>query len=218
MDWTCLLYYVLACLGGAVLSWLLFGNKSKFQETEDSLRREKNANATLLKDFSDFRMEAKAKVHTKDAEISLLKKKLEEHKRVSSNGNTNDEIKKWKQQAKELEAKLISSSKSGGSESKIISSLRAQLTQKDQLLQEKEAQLKKTKGPLPLFGSKMSQLQNEELTLLTKQVTQQKKKIKKLKKQLKSSTSNLEIENLIKALKKKSKKKQAKKKSKKTPT
>jgi uncharacterized coiled-coil protein SlyX len=213
MDWTCLLYYILACLGGAVLSWLLFGNKSKFQETEDALTREKNANATLLKDFSDFRMDAKAKVHTKDAEISLLKKKLEEHKRIHSNGNTSDEIRKWKQQAKELEAKLISSSKSGGSESKIVSTLRAQLAQKDQLLKEKEAELKKTKGPLPLFGSKMSQLQEEELTLLTKQVAEQKKKIKKLKKQLNSSTSNHEIETLIRYLKKKAKKKKAKKKS-----
>lgn len=215
MDWTCLLYYILACLGGGVLSWLLFGNKSKLQDTVDSLNREKNANATLLKDFSDYRMEAKAKVHTKDAEISLLKKKIEENKRVSSNGNSALELKKWKQQAKELEEKLMNGPQHS-SESKVIATLKAQLDKKDQLIKEKDLELKKGKGSLPIFGSKMSQLQEEELNLLTKQVDQQKKKIKKLKKQLgkKNNTNKLEIEKLLKRLNKKSKKKKGKKKSK----
>lgn len=208
MDFKCLIYYVLSCIGGGFLSWLIFGNKSRQSELESNILNLQDSHSTILGDFNKYRTEAKAKIRTKDAEISLLKKKLDEGKRIQSNGNNLDEVEKWKRQVKSLEKELV---KNPGSESKVITDLKAQLEEKNQLLLKKEEQLKKRQTPPANFNSKMSQLQEEEIRLLTKQLEEEKKKVKKLKSP-NAKASELELIKLLRQLDKKKKKKRKKKK------
>ena len=216
MDLKCLIYYILSCLGGGVLSWLIFGNKSKQHEAENNALRLQDSNSTILGDFNKYRTDAKAKIYTKDAEISLLKKKLEESKRIQSNGNNLAEVERWKRQVKNLEKELIKKPNSDKSESRLVSDLRAQLDKKNKLLKEKEDQLKKSQGSPAKFNTKFSQLQEEEIRLLAKQLGEQKKKVKKLKKS-KGSTSELELKKLLRQLDKRKKKKKKSKKKKGNP-
>ena len=216
MDFECLLLYAASCILGGLLSWLIFGFRSKDSEAEINLKNLRDSNATILGDFNTYRTDTKAKIYTKDAEISLLKKKLEEIKRVQSNGNNHAEVEKWKRQAKSLEKELIKNPNSGKSESKLVSDLRAQLDKKNKLLKEKEDQLKKSQGSPAKFNTKFSQLQEEEIRLLAKQLGEQKKKVKKLKKS-KGSTSELELKKLLRQLDKRKKKKKKSKKKKGNP-
>jgi len=189
MDLLCLLYYAVACLGGGLLSWLMFSNGSHTKQLKLQADKDRNTLNELLTEFNTHRTDSKAKIYTKDAEIALLKKKLKERKDLSSANGSETELIKWKSKVRALEQQIhtnktvAKSTASEESERKLKT-----LQERNKSLQEKIAELtqrledlKSSQSAQPEGSPKALELKDQEIASLQRKLKKAKKKAKKQK-------------------------------------
>jgi|GEM_PF-3253647 len=204
MDWMCFLYYVLACLGGAVLSWLIFNNNGKLEALQkDSANSKADLNKLLL-EFKAYREDSKAKIYTKDAEISLLKKKM---KSASNNEALAKELTQQKTKYRTLQNKLLlleTTRPDRTQDAATIKKLKSDLKDHMAIVEDKNSTIKRmqanliTQNPSSETIDKAAYEQN--IKKQKKQLKRLQKKYKKLKSQ--STAETLDIDKLITLLKK----------------
>lgn len=215
MDWMCLLYYVLACLGGAILSWLIFNKRG---ENDILLKESSQSKATLnklLTEFNTYKQDSKAKIYTKDAEISLLKKKLtsaEVNDKSSDNGKIAKELTEQKTKYRTLQNKLLlmetTRPKTIDSHDRALKELNDELAEHRVIIEDKNATITRMRTELQEAATLTEAADNPETdSAASLEIQKLKKQRKKLRKKLRemqaqSNAETLDIDKLISLLKK----------------
>lgn len=184
-----MLYYVASAFLGGLLSWLLFGKNDKIKQLEQDSQREKAATANLISDHNNFKMDTNAKLNMREAEISLLKKKLDN----ASSGVSANELAKWKLKVKSLENQLSKNPKSDK-----LKKLEFELTSSIDVIKDKNATIKKLKNDLSKSLEKDVKIPADKKLVGAKSLKKLKKKLKKYKKLANAplQESTLEVESL----------------------
>jgi len=208
----CLLYYVLACLGGALLSWLIFNKRG---ENDILLKESSQSKATLnklLTEFNTYKQDSKAKIYTKDAEISLLKKKL-----TVAEGNDNSKLAKelteQKTKYRTLQNKLLlmetTRPKTIDSHDRALKELNDELAEHRVIIEDKNATIARMRAELLAAASTISETDHssESESTAKLQIQKLKKQRNKLRKQLRemqaqTNAETLDIDKLVSLLKK----------------
>ena len=189
-----LIYYILASLGGAVLTWLLIGgNKAKLLRLEQENRREKAALNDMLVQLNKFKNDAKYQIKQKETEISKLKKATALPDIITN--AQEKEIKHWKSKAKALEGQLAANPKKGsGEDSKKLKSLAEELDNALLLINEKDQELDDLRTAITTVSEQedIEELLINKISKLKKKVKSYRKKLKKTK-ALKAKVETIEV-------------------------
>jgi len=180
---SCILYYIISALLGALLSWLLFGGKNAdLDHLTASANRDKEALRSAITELNTFKNNAKAQLSSKDTEISKLKKSSALPDIITK--AQDKEIKHWKEKAATLEQELeISKSNTGNKSSdKVHKQLTQELTSAKQAITQKNNKIEELR--------KLS-IKKTDTPTVTSDYKKLKKKLKKLKKKLKAQNQAL---------------------------
>jgi len=162
----CILYYVLAALGGGLIGWLIFGGKNaQVDQIRQEAARDKHALNDAVNQFSKFKNEAKAQIVARESEISKLKKSSSLPDIITK--AQEKEIKHWKQKAAELETQIKSNPSNNSKPSKQLARLQADLEVASIAIKDKNSRINK-----------------EDYMKLKKKLKNLKKKVKSQKKEL----------------------------------
>lgn len=181
----CILFYILAALGGGLIGWLIFGGKKgQIDQLRLEATRDKNALNDAVNEFSNFKNEAKAQISSRDNKISKLKKTSSLPDIITK--AQEKEIKHWKEKATELESKLKSDPKNNSKPSKQLALLQADLEVASIALKDKNNRINNLKEELT--KAKQANVTTPEPSDDYKKLQ---KKLKKLKKRVKSQKKEL---------------------------
>lgn len=191
MDWMCLLYYVLACLCGAFLSWLIFNKKDQLLSLQRESDNTKTNMADLLMEFNTYKEDSKAKIYTKDAEISLLKKKLLTAK-DSSTSTKELEAQKTKYRTLQNKLLLLETTRpiSNGASAEELRKMKNELVQYKATIKDKNATISRLKQ------ASLKRPKNPDTSLQDKKIKKLRKKLKRLKKKNNNSQNSITVETL----------------------
>lgn len=181
----CILYYVLAALGGGLIGWLIFGGKNaQVDQIRQEAARDKHALNDAVNQFSKFKNEAKAQIVARESEISKLKKSSSLPDIITK--AQEKEIKHWKQKAAELETQIKSNPSNNSKPSKQLARLQADLEVASIAIKDKNSRINKLKLEL-----EETQKAGDPKSAPSEDYMKLKKKLKNLKKKVKSQKKEL---------------------------